>query len=174
MSEHEDKGKRAAYGRCRERILALCEGEEDDIARMASVVAVLHGEMGDFYWTGFYRAVGEELVIGPYQGTVGCLRIGRGRGVCGTAAATGKTVVVRDVHEFPGHIACDARSQSEIVVPVWRAGGDFLGVLDVDATRVGAFDEVDGEELEGILGAVFGREKKLRSGERADKSGADE
>jgi len=124
---------------------------------MASVVGVLHNEMSGFYWTGFYRMCEEGgLVIGPYQGTIGCLRIAMGRGVCGTAAETEMTQVVEDVHEFPGHIACDASSRSEIVVPLKDASGAVRAVLDVDSTEVGTFDEVDQVALEGILAAVFG------------------
>ncbi len=125
------------------------------MAKMASVVGVLHNEMEGFYWTGFYRVVDGGLVIGPYQGTVGCLRIEVGRGVCGTAAKVGETQVVPDVYEFPGHIACDASSRSEIVVPVKDASGSLIAVLDVDSTEKGTFDEVDQKFLEGILAEVF-------------------
>jgi L-methionine (R)-S-oxide reductase len=148
-------GKEVAYQGCRERISALCHGETDVIANMASVVAVLHNGMGDFYWTGFYRVVDGRLVIGPYQGTVGCLRIDFGRGVCGTAAATGKTQVVPEVHAFPGHIACDEKSQSEIVVPVRNTNGDLIAVLDIDSDVKRAFDEFDREQLEAIMAEVF-------------------
>ncbi len=153
MTGEEKKG---IYAECREKILALVDGEDDLIARMSSVVGVLHNQMEGFFWTGFYRVVGGGLVIGPYQGTVGCLRIAMGRGVCGAAAERGESVVVEDVHEFPGHIACDARSESEIVVPVWGRDGELLAVLDVDSTEKGTFDEVDRVELEGVLGQVFG------------------
>ncbi len=149
-------GKISAYERCRERVRALCEGEEDEIALMASVVGVLHQEMSGFFWTGFYRVVDGGLVIGPYQGTVGCLRIAFGKGVCGTAAESGESQVVEDVHEFPGHIACDARSRSEIVVPVRNSAGRLIGVLDVDSEQKGHFDEVDQRELEGLIAHVFG------------------
>ena len=148
--------KLASYERCRKKVRALCEGETDEIALMASVIGVLHSEMAGFFWTGFYRVVGEELVIGPYQGSVGCLRIALGRGVCGTAAETGETRVVPDVHEFPGHIACDARSQSEIVIPVRNADGRLIAVLDVDSELLGNFDEVDQSQLEGLITHVFG------------------
>jgi len=148
--------KLAAYRSCREKVRALCEGENDDIALMASVVGVLHQEMAGFFWTGFYRVLGEELVIGPYQGSVGCLRIAFGRGVCGTAAKTGEIQVVPDVHEFPGHIACDVRSRSEIVVPVRNAEGRLIAVLDVDSENPGHFDEVDKRQLEGLIAHVFG------------------
>ena len=98
----------------------------------------------------------DELVIGPYQGTVGCLRIALGKGVCGTAAATGETQVVPDVHVFPGHIACDSRSQSEIVVPVKNLAGKLIAVLDIDSTELDHFDQIDREQLEGLLAMVFG------------------
>ncbi len=148
-------GKELPYQRCRERITALCEGETDVIAKMASVVAVLHDGMAGFYWTGFYRVVDGKLVIGPYQGTVGCLRIEFGRGVCGTAAETGETQVVPDVHAFPGHIACDEKSRSEIVVPVRDASGGLIAVLDIDSDAKGTFDEFDREQLEVIVAEVF-------------------
>ena len=147
--------KRKAYQQCKERIFALCEGETDEIAKMASVSCVLGHEMAGFFWTGFYRMVQGELVVGPYQGTVGCLRIQVGRGVCGAAAETGETQVVPNVHEFPGHIACDARSQSEIVVPVTNVAGELIAVLDIDSEELGNFDEVDREELEEIVNRVF-------------------
>ncbi len=118
---------------------------------MAGFVAVLHGKMPHFDWTGFYRVSGGELVIGPYQGTPGCGRIPWGRGVCGTAWATGETQLVPDVHAFEGHIACDSRSESEIVVPVRDSAGRVVAVFDVDSFRAGSFDEVDREELEELL-----------------------
>ena len=149
------EGKLERYRECRRKIGALCEGENDEIAKMASVAGVLHNEMADFFWTGFYRVVEGRLVIGPYQGTVGCLRIEFGRGVCGTAAETGQTQVVADVHEFPGHIACDANSQSEIVVPVRGANGEVIAVLDIDSVSKGTFDEVDREQLEALVARFF-------------------
>jgi GAF domain-containing protein len=150
-----NSAKEEVYQRCQTQIQALCEWEDDGIAKMASVAGVLHNEMADFFWTGFYRVVDGKLVIGPYQGSVGCLRIEFGKGVCGTAAATGETQVVEDVHEFPGHIACDERSQSEIVVPVRNESGDLIAVLDVDSAKKGAFDELDRVCLERILEGVF-------------------
>ncbi|MEJ6562046.1 MAG: GAF domain-containing protein, partial [Akkermansiaceae bacterium] len=114
-----------------------------------------HHEMEGFFWTGFYRVIDGGLVIGPYQGPVGCLRIAFGKGVCGTAAETRKTQVVPDVHAFPGHIACDARSKSEIVVPVRNREGELTAVLDIDSEGLGNFDEVDRDYLEEILAGVF-------------------
>lgn len=147
--------KRRLYAEARLAVGGLLAGEPDRTARMAGMVAVLHGMMPHYDWTGFYRVCGGELVIGPYQGAPGCGRIGWGRGVCGTAWATGETQVVPDVHAFPGHIACDARSASEIVVPVRDSVGRVVAVFDVDSFRVGAFDEVDREGLEGLLGDCF-------------------
>ncbi len=146
--------KEERYQSCFDRVVALVEGETDLIARMASVVGVLHGEMPGFFWTGFYRVVDGGLIIGPYQGSVGCLRIQMGKGVCGTAAERGETQVVPDVHAFPGHIACDARSVSEIVVPVYQ-DGTLIGVLDIDSEQSANFDEVDRAQLERLLAAVF-------------------
>lgn len=151
--------KAARYAEVEEEILAVLEGEPDRTARMATVTSMLNDAFPVFFWTGFYvvdPAKGDELVVGPYQGTLGCLRIAFGRGVCGTAAATGQTQIVHDVHAFEGHIACDSRSQSEIVVPVSDASGQLIAVFDVDAAEVGAFDSVDARALEQLLGKVFG------------------
>lgn len=141
-----------------EEIAAVLEGEPNLVARMATVAAMLAASFPHFYWTGFYVVDPDrpgELVVGPYQGTLGCLRIAFGRGVCGTAAASGATQVVPDVHAFPGHIACDSRSASEIVVPIFDRAGAVIAVLDVDAAEPSAFDETDAEALEGILARVF-------------------
>jgi len=113
-----------------------------------------------FFWAGFYLVdpdKGDELVVGPYQGTLGCLRIAFGRGVCGAAAAGRRTLIVPDVEAFPGHIACDSRSKSEIVVPVFGPGGELFGVFDVDAAEPAAFDEIDAAGIERILARTFGR-----------------
>lgn len=143
--------KRARYAAARERLHALWAGEPDAIARMAGAACILHEAMPHAFWTGFYRVVGGGLVIGPYQGTPGCSRIGWGKGVCGTAWASGETQVVPDVHAFPGHIACDGRAESEIVVPVKDGRGTVVAVFDVDSAEKAAFDEVDREELERIF-----------------------
>ena len=143
--------KRARYAAARERLHALWAGEPDAIARMAGAACILHEAMPHAFWTGFYRVVGGGLVIGPYQGTPGCSRIAWGKGVCGTAWASGETQVVPDVHAFPGHIACDGRAESEIVVPVKNGRGTVVAVFDVDSAEKEAFDEVDREELEAIF-----------------------
>lgn len=157
-------GKAEIYQEITRDILAVLEGEPSRIARMATCVSLLSGAFDSWFWTGFYlvdedkRLAGiDELVVGPYNGTLGCLRIAFGRGVCGAAAATGETQVVADVHAFSDHIACDSRSNSEIVVPVFDPGGRLIAVFDVDSERFGNFDEVDRVALEKIMAAVFGK-----------------
>ncbi len=151
--------KAARYAEVEAEILAVLDGEPNVTARMATVASMLADAFEDYFWTGFYvvdPAKDRELVVGPYQGTLGCLRIAFGRGVCGAAAETRTTQLVEDVHAFPGHIACDGRSESEIVVPVMNAAGQLIAVFDVDATRKSAFDETDREALERLMGRVFG------------------
>ena len=157
-------GKAEIYQEITRDILAVLDGEPNQVARMATCVSLLSGAFDTWFWTGFYvvdevkRAAGiEELVVGPYNGTLGCLRIAFGRGVCGAAAATGTTQIVADVHAFPGHIACDSRSNSEIVVPVCDANGHLIAVFDVDSERFGNFDETDRLALEKIMTAVFAK-----------------
>ena len=146
------ENKADAYRQLEEHVRVVLEGVNDPIAEMATISSLVHHAFGHL-WTGFYRVVepGSLLRVGPYQGTLGCLDIAFGRGVCGTAAAEGRTVIVEDVELFPGHIACDSRSRSEIVVPVWDAAGDLIAVFDVDSERVGAFDERDARGLEAIV-----------------------
>ena len=151
-----DKAER--YAEVEAEVLAVLEGEPNVTARMATTAAMLADAFDHFFWTGFYVVApdkADELVVGPYQGTLGCLRIAFGRGVCGTAAATRQTQVVEDVHAFPGHIACDSRSASEIVVPVLDASGALIAVFDVDATTPAAFDAEDKAGLERLLAKVF-------------------
>ena len=135
------------------QIAAVIEGETSVTARYATAACLLNEAFDYFFWTGFYVVdplKPSELVVGPYQGTLGCLRIPFGKGVCGTSAQKGETIIVKDVHEFPGHIACDSRSNSEIVVPVYDKNGTLAAVLDVDSTELGAFDEEDKVGLEAI------------------------
>ncbi|MCR4736590.1 MAG: GAF domain-containing protein [Bacteroidales bacterium] len=131
------------------QIAALVEGEPDMIAKMANVAAALHEAFG-FWWTGFYRVVENELVLGPFQGPLACIRIPFGRGVCGTAWQRGETVIVPDVHAFAGHIACSSASNSEIVVPVVRNDA-VIAVLDIDSTDYATFDETDRFYLEQMM-----------------------
>jgi L-methionine (R)-S-oxide reductase len=150
--------KAARYAEVETEILAVLEGEPNLTARMATVASMLADAFPAYFWTGFYVVDPDreaELVVGPYQGTLGCLRIPFGRGVCGAAARDRATQVVEDVHAFPGHIACDSRSASEIVVPVVDRTGKLIAVFDVDATETAAFDSVDAAALERLLGRVF-------------------
>ena len=132
-----------------EQIRALIEGETDSIAVMANVCAAIHEAMG-FWWTGFYRVLNGELVLGPFQGPVACMHIGFGKGVCGTAWKDGRTIIVPDVEQFPGHIACSSLSRSEIVVPVFSEDGAVVAVLDIDSKELSTFDETDQTYLEEI------------------------
>ena len=129
---------------------ALTADEPDGIANMANAAALLWQYLPDLNWAGFYRAVGGELVLGPFQGKPACIRIAMGKGVCGTAAARQETQVIADVHAFPGHIACDAASASELVVPIVH-GGALLGVLDLDSPTVGRFDAGDAAGCEALM-----------------------
>ena len=149
MAEHlvvEGQTKAERYASLLPQIKALIEGESNLVANLANISAALHEAFG-FWWVGFYLVEGDELVLGPFQGPVACTRIGRGRGVCGTAWQRGQTIVVEDVELFSGHIACSSASRSEIVVPLWREG-KVWGVLDIDSERLATFDECDQEWLE--------------------------
>jgi GAF domain-containing protein len=152
--------KANVYQECYDAILAIWrdEGGEtlDDIALMATINSSLAQRFPAYFWTGFYRVCGDRLVVGPYIGTVGCLQIEFGRGVCGVAAQRRETLIVPDVTQFPGHIACDPNSKSEIVVPVFGPDGELIAVLDVDSDQVNAFDEEDRTGLERIA-ALFSR-----------------
>ncbi len=141
-----------AYAQLRQMQALLLEGSADPIAAMATTSALLHHAFGHL-WTGFYRVVEPDrlLRVGPYQGSLGCLEIKFGRGVCGSAAAERRTIVVADVHAFPGHIACDARSRSEVVVPVLDSTGALMAVLDIDSSVPDAFGVADREGLESLV-----------------------
>ena len=134
------------------QIESLISGETDTIANMANVAAALHDAFG-FWWTGFYRVEGQQLILGPFQGPIACTRIPYNKGVCGTAWQRAETVIVPNVHEFAGHIACSSASNSEIVVPILRAG-QVIAVLDIDSTDFGTFDETDQLYLEKIAGML--------------------
>ena len=134
------------------QIESLVAGESDMIAKMANVSAALH-EAFDFWWTGFYRVENDELVLGPFQGPIACTRIKYGRGVCGTSWQREEAVIVPNVHEFPGHIACSSASNSEIVVPLFH-DNKVIAVLDIDSTEFGTFDETDKAYLEQIVGLM--------------------
>ena len=144
MNDKEQK-----YNLLLRQIQSLAEGETDDIALMANMAAAIHDTF-HFWWTGFYRVMGNELVLGPFQGPLACTRIAYGRGVCGTAWQEQRTLVVPDVHQFKGHIACSSASNSEIVVPVFR-NGKIIAVLDIDSEHYNTFDETDRIWLERIV-----------------------
>jgi L-methionine (R)-S-oxide reductase len=170
------QAKEARYAELAGHIQATLAGEPDLTAAMASIACLLHNGLPYYFWTGFYRRVGPtRLLVGPYQGTLGCLDIDFARGVCGAAATRRETLVVEDVHAFPGHIACDSASASEIVVPVFDARGELIAVLDVDSTIPAAFDEVDQRWLERIVALL--RDKQAMpvvwTGEVAAEAGID-
>ncbi|MCK8622546.1 GAF domain-containing protein [Prevotella sp. E13-27] len=131
------------------QIEALIDGEKETIAVMSNVAAAIHQSFG-FWWTGFYRVIGNELVLGPFQGPVACMHIPYGKGVCGTSWQRAETVIVPDVEQFPGHIACSSESKSEIVVPVFGSDGKVIAVLDIDSEHLGTFDDIDRKYLEDI------------------------
>ena len=135
------------------QVASLIDGESDQIAVMANISAAIHQSMG-FWWTGFYRVIGDELVLGPFQGPVACMHIPYGKGVCGTAWQRAETVIVPDVEQFPGHIACSSESRSEIVVPVFGPEGKVIAVLDIDSTQLSTFDDTDRKYLEQICSLI--------------------
>lgn len=141
--------KEEKYALLYKQIAEVVKYESDSIALMANISAMIHQTFG-FWWTGFYRVVGEELVLAPFQGPMACTRIAYGKGVCGTAWQRGESVVVEDVEQFPGHIACSSLSRSEIVVPVKNKDNDIVAVLDIDSEHLATFDEVDRLSLEKI------------------------
>ena len=142
-------GKEEKYALLYKQVASLVESESDSIANMANVAAMIH-ETFRFWWTGFYRVAGEQLVLGPFQGPLACSRITYGRGVCGTAWKEARTQVVPDVEQFPGHIACSSASKSEIVVPLFKEG-QVTAVLDIDSEQLATFDETDKQWLERIV-----------------------
>ena len=148
-----DGSKAERYALLYDQIKALAADEEDMIANMANIASMIHQTFG-FWWTGFYRVIGSELVLGPFQGPLACSRIAFGRGVCGTAWKRQESIVVPDVEEFPGHIACSSLSRSEIVIPIFMGAG-ITAVLDIDSKELATFDEVDKEWLEKIVALDF-------------------
>lgn len=156
MSENliiKGNSKKELYENLLPQIKSLVEGENDIIANMANISACLKDTF-NFWWVGFYRVINEELVLGPFQGPLACTRIKKGRGVCGTAWQQAKTVIVADVEEFPGHIACSSLSKSEIVVPVFK-NNDVVAVLDIDSEKLANFDETDKVYLEKLATFLF-------------------
>lgn len=155
----QDKQKK--YETLLQQLKSLLQDETNTIAILSETCAIIHDVMG-FFWVGFYLVEGDELVLGPFQGSVACLRIKKGRGVCGTAWQQQKTIIVPDVEKFAGHIACSTLSRSEIVVPIFNVSNgtendyqpEILGVLDIDSTEIGTFDETDAKYLEEIIDTI--------------------
>ncbi len=144
------KSKAEMYDLLKRQLSALMEGETNKLPHLANMAALLNGALDDINWVGFYLMTDGDLLLGPFQGKTACIRIPVGKGVCGTAVAQNKTQVVADVHQFPGHIACDSASNSEIVIPI-RANGRIAGVLDIDSPRFSRFDEQDRQGLEEMV-----------------------
>ena len=151
-----DCPKAETYRQLQQAAAALTDGEPDPVANMANVAALLGDFLPDLNWAGFYRVVDGELVLGPFVGRPACIRIPFGKGVCGTAAADGETQVVEDVHAFPGHIACDSETNSELVVPVVRNGA-VIAVIDLDSPSLSRFDDEDREGIEGLAEIISER-----------------
>jgi GAF domain-containing protein len=151
----EDKKKEGRYGRIYTQLSELVRKSNNQSARMATIVAVLHHKMDYFFWTGFYLLDEGKMTVNIYQGPVACQILEKDKGVCWAAFNQNKTLVVEDVHAFPGHIACDSRSNSEIVVPFKNKAGDIIGVLDVDSSEKGSFSAIDARWLEKILELVY-------------------
>ncbi|MDO8899229.1 MAG: GAF domain-containing protein [Bacteroidales bacterium] len=147
--------KAGRYERLYQQINDLLQKSNNPISNMATIVAVLHHKMDYFFWTGFYLLQDDKLQVGPYQGSLACIDLKKDTGVCWTGVSRKETVIVEDVHAFPGHIACDSRSKSEIVVPLINSSGQITGVLDVDSSEEASFDEADAEWLEKIVGLVY-------------------
>jgi L-methionine (R)-S-oxide reductase len=154
MSDVNSK-KAARYQRVYSQLQELLTKTDDVISRMATISAVLHHKMDGFFWTGFYILKHGKLLVGPYQGPVACQELKENTGVCWAGIKQKKTILVPDVHKFPGHIACDARSNSEIVVPIRKPDGTIIGVLDIDSKEFSHFNEIDAEALENIVNLIY-------------------
>lgn len=146
--------KKQMYHRVAAQLTALFSKTDDPTARMATAAALLYHKLGHFFWIGFYRLVNDQLLVGPYQGTVACQVLPKDRGVCWTCVNSNRTLIVPDVQQFDGHVACDPRSRSELVVPVHQSGR-VMGVLDADSDRLNAFDQVDADGLEQIARLIY-------------------
>ena len=151
----ESQRKRERYERVAEQLRELLVSTRDPMARMATAAALLHAKMNGFFWTGWYLLRDGELTLGPYQGSLACLVLPAHEGVCWAGIDSGEPLMVPDVHAFPGHIACDSRSRSEIVIPLRDASGAVIGVLDVDSERPAHFDDVDRDGLETIAALIY-------------------
>ncbi|MGQ9801830.1 MAG: GAF domain-containing protein [Candidatus Saccharicenans sp.] len=147
--------KEILYERIIEQLKELFEKSDDPVARMATISALLYHKIDYYFWCGFYLLKDDELIVGPYQGPLACLKLAHNKGVCWAGVREKKPIIVPDVHQFPDHIACDERSQSEIVVPVFKPDGSVYGVIDVDSDKLASFDETDARYLQKIAGLIF-------------------
>lgn len=143
------------YLRIRQQLSELLPKTDDKLARMATIIALLHHKMDNFFWTGYYFIRDNKLVVGPYQGPVACQELKYGNGVCWASVSRNETIIVEDVNKFPGHIACDARSKSEIVVPVRNEKNEIVAVLDIDSNVYANFNDIDARELERIIAMLL-------------------
>ncbi len=150
----DDKKKLNRYQRIHNQLLELLPKTTDKLARMSTIIAILHNKMDHYFWTGYYFLKDGKLIVGPYQGPVACQELEKDKGVCWAGINRKETVIVPDVHDFPGHIACDSRSQSEIVVPLKNDKNEIIGVLDIDSKNKNSFNKTDGEELIKILSLI--------------------
>jgi L-methionine (R)-S-oxide reductase len=151
----DEEKKNARYRRLYAQLTEVLNKTRDPLARMATISALLYHKFDHFFWCGFYRLVQGELIVGPYQGPLACQVLAKGRGVCWAGVEQNETIIVPDVRQFPGHIACDSRSLSEIVVPYRDESGKAAGVLDVDSDRLAQFDDVDARQLEMIVALLY-------------------
>lgn len=147
--------KEIIYERIIEQLKELFQKTDDPAARMSTINALLYNKVNYYFWCGFYLLKNNELIVGPYQGPLACLKLAHNRGVCWAGVRERKPIIVPDVHQFPDHIACDERSQSEIVVPVFLPDGNIYGVIDVDSDKLASFDETDARYLEQIVKMIF-------------------
>ncbi len=147
--------KQNRYQRIYDQLKELVPKSNDPLARMSTIIAVLHHKMNSFFWTGYYFLKEGDLVVGPYQGPVACQVLTKNEGVCWAGVNREKPIVVPDVSEFPGHIACDSRSKSEIVIPLYDNNGKIFGVLDIDSDKLNSFDETDEKELSRITDLIY-------------------
>lgn len=154
----DDRKKEGRYSRIYTQLKELLVLTEDPLARMATICAVLHHKMETYFWTGFYLLKEEKLIVGPYQGPVACQELEKDKGVCWATVNSGSPVLVADVRDFPGHISCDSRSKSEIVLPVFDDQGELVAVFDVDSDQIASFTSVDQGALSEIMALIFSTE----------------
>ena len=150
-----EQQKKERYSRVIEQLEDLFKATDDPICRMATISSLLNHKLGHFFWVGFYRLIDGELLVGPYQGTLACQKLQRDTGVCWASVNRRQAVVVPDVEKFPGHIACDSRSKSEIVIPVYDKGGNVVAVLDADSDQLDTYDDIDRENLQTIVDMIY-------------------